>query len=417
MASSALASALIRRGFEYATERELLASDPDGFPDARALAQQIVHAVGSGECCSVGELADWLLGVEGTLPERVTLHMVSRLYLSAGGATSAAPVLKARVLSFEALARARTTLSDFTKFYLPYYSLEDRDFFRWLPILVFVEACIYQLDEDNEFECQRAAKRTDQCLDPSGARDVSRGASSAENHTMHVVREVLRFHDLLCDEVEGELKAGIRYWALERQLCAAMAQQRTVDVDDVYLASSLKSFDYRVLHAVLRKLAGREKCETLQHFLKVDEMLTDFADDLCDYETDCRKNAFNVLRGLTHALGVGAPLELVTKIGHLEKEHELLLQALPEDQRRAYCANRQQAMSRAGAEKWLIPRVLLPAEERRFRDECRTAVGDTGTGKDSARTSDSTFGNTSITAAKCVGSYVEKSAKRPKYVS
>jgi peptide/nickel transport system ATP-binding protein len=58
-----------------------------------------------------------------------------------------------RLLSFDALRRARGTLEDFTQFYLPLHGLKDRDFFRWWHVLVYAEACIYQLDEDNEAKC------------------------------------------------------------------------------------------------------------------------------------------------------------------------------------------------------------------------------------------------------------------------
>ena len=52
-----------------------------------------------------------------------------------------------------ALARARTTLDDFSRFYLPLHGLPREGFFRFLPTLVYIEACIYQLDEDNERAC------------------------------------------------------------------------------------------------------------------------------------------------------------------------------------------------------------------------------------------------------------------------
>jgi len=47
--------------------------------------------------------------------------------------------------------RARTTIMDFVASYFPYVGLKiPEDFFKHLDVLVFVEATIYQLDEDNE---------------------------------------------------------------------------------------------------------------------------------------------------------------------------------------------------------------------------------------------------------------------------
>lgn len=133
--------------------------------------------------------------------------------------------------------------------------------------------------------------------------------------------------------------------------------------------------DYRVLHALLCQLSGRAATESLLGFLRVDEMLTDMADDLYDYEKDCGRNSFNVLRGCvaaqrrddpSHILGHEAPLELATKIGELEKEHEALLQGLAAPQREAYVESRRHAMSNGG-HKWTFPRVMLPHEERALR--------------------------------------------------
>lgn len=44
-----------------------------------------------------------------------------------------------RVVSFAALRRARTTLEDFSQFYMPLHGLPQNAFFRWLPQLVFIE--------------------------------------------------------------------------------------------------------------------------------------------------------------------------------------------------------------------------------------------------------------------------------------
>jgi len=111
-------------------------------------------------------------------------------------------------------------------------------------------------------------------------------------------------------------------------------------------ASSLKSFDYRVLHALLGSLSAAPPSPQLRAFLRVDEVLTDVADDLFDYEKDVAQNSFNVLRGAVHAFGEEAPLRLAAEIGRLEREHEAALQALPEGQRAAYCRCRADAMAR-----------------------------------------------------------------------
>lgn len=266
------------------------------------------------------------------------------------------------MISYESLSRARTTLSDFTRFYFPLHGLSADDFFRWSPLLVYVEACIYQLDEENEDHCRTMTTADD-------APDRSSGVRGGPGSTATEIGlyGVLRSHGLLSDAVYDELQNGYTYWDLERRLCSSMAKRESVSLDEVFCASALKSFDYRVLHLLLCALSGSTASEELLSFLRVDEVLTDIADDLFDYEKDCRKNSFNVLRGAVHACRERGGLVLAEKIGELEKEHESLLQALPAATRDVYCRNRSAAMARPGSEKWVFPETMQPEEERQYR--------------------------------------------------
>lgn len=202
--------------------------------------------------------------------------------------------LDEQLLSYNALRRARTTLDDFTTFYLPLHGLERADFFRWLPILVFIEGCIYQLDETNE----------------DLAREAQLERSVGSVYLEHAIRSVLVAEGLMNEEVAHQMDAGLAYWELERQLCASMLHGRSIEFDEVHSiysvttqycasrlllgesdlvtmvgpwkplcpshhgvsssdgisllrfpqvlrASALKSFDYRLLHALLSQLSGR----------------------------------------------------------------------------------------------------------------------------------------------------------------
>merc|ERR1711907_577318 len=53
-------------------------------------------------------------------------------------------------VSFHAMERAQTTLEDFVKSYFHWHQLGLEDIFRFLSVLVWVEATIYQMDEENE---------------------------------------------------------------------------------------------------------------------------------------------------------------------------------------------------------------------------------------------------------------------------
>jgi len=115
-------------------------------------------------CSSAGQLARCLLDQADPSfgePGGVDLLSMSLRVLAACFATSraahstrsSAPVLASRLapaLSYRALERARTTIDDFSTFYLPLHGLPRAAFFAHLPLLVFTEAAIYQLDEENE---------------------------------------------------------------------------------------------------------------------------------------------------------------------------------------------------------------------------------------------------------------------------
>ena len=352
-----------------------------GFAKSNAMPDAILKqskAIVEARAETVGGLVDWILAGGGRQENGVNLDFLHcqelQEILSCTVVTPTKSSSSMRIVCFDSLARARTTLSDFTMFYLPLHGLTRDDFFRWLPILVFVEACIYQLDEDNEKAClSGGGNRSSSSSSSSDQQPEVVGASSPSAAALH---GVLKSRGLLTARVAAELRLGEQYWALERQLCGAMACGDVISVDDVYRCSSLKSFDYRCLHALLCELSGSSASDELLAFLAVDEVLTDMADDLFDYEKDVRKNSFNVLRGCVHAHGAEqAPLALAAKIGQLEREHEAKLQALPTRIREVYCANRRKAMAVPGSERWVFPPVATPEREAEIREAAAARKG------------------------------------------
>ena len=99
---------------------------------------------------SADELAKWILS--GCSPDGLDDYSLRtlRAAVAVRGSLSKVPAYPSesapslRLISYQTLRRARTTIADFTRFYLPLHGLADRDFFRWLPMLVFVDCCIYQ---------------------------------------------------------------------------------------------------------------------------------------------------------------------------------------------------------------------------------------------------------------------------------
>ena len=397
----------------------------------RSQAQRICTI--SAACHSAGELAGMLLecaswlgepgGVDVLqLPLATIAACFSTARQSAQSRVTPQQVQLRPVLSYRALERARTTIDDFTTFYLPLHGLTLSTFFRHLPLLVFTEASIYQLDEENE---DYVAARCTSITPPS----LSTGSGST-------LLGILGDHGLLSEVVLTELAAGEEYWGLERRLCDRMNGGKPVSERDVMQASSLKSFDYRLLHRLLIHLVRSENMHfktmcspeavvdevgnveshseydtELFEFLRVDEQLVDIMDDLFDYENDVAKGSFNVLRGLVHASqstdpptlernvrdadadaktagksprddasGVTscdrAAQKLAAIIGDLEQRHEFLLRRLPARVMHAYNDKRRSALKATSAFKYQFPPIVAPRDEAAFRREWHCNDGD-----------------------------------------
>ncbi|KAG2437905.1 hypothetical protein HXX76_005521 [Chlamydomonas incerta] len=277
----------------------------------------------------------------------------------------------ALTISFKALQRARQTLEDFSKTYFFYVGLKlPDDLLKYLDVLVWVEATIYQLDEDNEQLTGHGGQSTE--------------AASAG---LDCIQAVLQRERLLDDRLRHELSQGLTYWTLEQRLCAALlAAPRPLQVPAAQLTSELvlechsaKSFDYRVLCLLLFRLSGRAYDDGLLAFLRLDEMLVDISDDLCDYEDDVVANSFNIFRCYIHLYGREAEMKLVERIGALESQHAKLLAGLPEESQRHYWSRHEEACDGQGADRWVFPPPIYDEEEyrRRVRAE-EAAAGQAG---------------------------------------
>lgn len=247
-------------------------------------AQSIVSTASS--CDTLGAFLEWALNGACDLNlsalSLATLAEVFHLARISASSPVGPPATQRHIVSFDALARARTTLEDFTRFYLPLHGLPREDFFRFLPTLVYVEACIYQMDEENE-NCTRRLLVVDSSSTTASTSCAPVAWSATP--TGAALRGVLEARGLLSARVLHQLCEGETYWCAERMLCAAMAAGGPVDLASVWACSGRKSFDYRTLHELLCALAGlAPPSDILLAFLTVDEILTDTADDLFDYE-------------------------------------------------------------------------------------------------------------------------------------
>lgn len=266
--------------------------------------------------------------------------------------TRTQPASRVATISLLALQRARTTLDDFVSSYCPLHGVQPHDgLSRFLDVLVYVSASLYELDEANERFCLA-------------------GDTTSEPTTTALLRAALAEHDLLDVGIAAELDAGERYWRLERNICSQLlSSQPQLSADDVMTAHSNKSFDYRVLHRVLLRLLRKPVDDALFACLRLDELLVDIGDDFTDYEDDIEKNSFNLLRCFVALHGVEhAPLRCASYISSLEAAHASALAELPDTTRALFWSRHADASSVPGSGRWAMPRLIPIASEASFRE-------------------------------------------------
>ena len=78
--------------------------------------------------------------------------------------TPCGPASRVTTVSLRGLTRARTTVEDFSKSYLPLHGLHPHDgLLRHLDVLVYVSASLYELDELNEDVCLKQGGNEEAC--------------------------------------------------------------------------------------------------------------------------------------------------------------------------------------------------------------------------------------------------------------
>eukprot|EP00271_Cylindrocystis_brebissonii_P003231 TRINITY_DN1399_c0_g2_i1.p1 TRINITY_DN1399_c0_g2~~TRINITY_DN1399_c0_g2_i1.p1 ORF type:complete len:559 (+),score=85.32 TRINITY_DN1399_c0_g2_i1:370-2046(+) len=298
-------------------------------------------------------------------------------------------------VGLRAMERARSTLEDFHSTYFMFHGMEARfpkDIFRHLPVLMYVEAFIYSVDQQNEDlllsspshphkdsktlegtkslsvfpppkteqghpllcatngpkklqeggsnkigvaneqEGRRSGRQgveeKMQAKCKWGVGEARSGCGEGESALVGLARE-LEKRGLLTERISKELCQGEEYWSLERKLCLSLAAKQPVNINDVLKGIGLKSFDYRVLNLILYQLRGQDVNEEHFEFLALSELLVEIGDDLFDYEEDVLANTFNVLRlFVAHYGPETGPLEMAAFISTKEKEYGAMLERL-----------------------------------------------------------------------------------------
>ena len=204
-------------------------------------------------------------------------------------------------ISARALAKARGTVEDFARSYMPLLGLPVDDVLCFADSLYFVAGSLYELDELNE-----------------------RGGDPSQAPAAAALRQFLAGRGLL-DDVQATLDVGYDYWALERRLAVDWKRPLGDAAHEDELlrcacrASACKSFDYSVLVLLVAGLTGRTVSKEMMLFLGACFQLVEIEDDLKDYRKDHEAGAFNIYAAFVRRYGAAAVTELPLWIAERER--------------------------------------------------------------------------------------------------
>ncbi|GBG91716.1 hypothetical protein CBR_g53530, partial [Chara braunii] len=246
--------------------------------------------------------------------------------------------------------------------YMVFHDLDQHrpdDVFRHLALLYYIEAQWYKTDDLNE-------------LISSGAvtAETSAEVASFLDDPVKVFKDVLRQKNLLTERVARELETATEFWGLERSLCTALAEGKAVRLEDVLRAVHIKSFDYRVMFLLFYGLRGAPVNDLHMEFISTLEIIGEMCDDLRDYETDVRRNTFNVFRAFVNIYGPSqAPTEMANFLDEIERRYESLLSQLEPELAEHFARLNKYSTASRGTDnplvKWNIPPVI--ADEAAYR--------------------------------------------------
>ncbi len=210
---------------------------------------------------------------------------------------------KISCISYQSMRRSSRVLREFVLYYFPIYNLSMNDFFRFYPVLGFIEALVYQTDDEVE-------------------KIQSEGYEKLQHSPWHSKQEmilaVLEEHNLKHCKVEPYMQKLGEYFELETQLLASSHITHAM----IKKAAELRSSDYRVLHCTLLKMLGLNYLEDeLNEELRLMwplEVLNDIEDDLMFYSDDVAAKHYNTYRMFVKVYGEKAPYFLKKELDFYE---------------------------------------------------------------------------------------------------
>ncbi|MDZ8138073.1 MAG: hypothetical protein RM049_22665 [Nostoc sp. DedQUE04] len=201
-------------------------------------------------------------------------------------------------LSYKAIKKAIQLLQPWVNHLLKLYGVSEADIADIMPLLLFVEATIYQIDEDNEIH-----------------EDINKNIS--------VLRNVLTQLNLFDDALETRLQQGLTYYDLETQFCSGKIPTQE-NIDFVCIG---KPFDFGILHRLFFKLTSHPDEEMLGIY-PITDQIGEIISDLKSYKEDIERNVMNIYRMFVRLYGSEAPQQLQQYLEKLNSQLQYQLKFL-----------------------------------------------------------------------------------------
>lgn len=220
-------------------------------------------------------------------------------------------------ISYWGIHKSARFLDAITSYYFPLYGLSNKDFFTYYPVLGFVEALIYQVDE---------------ALEASQVKKSLSDGIRFWNKTKVLIINLLKECNLEHPLIEKQLENIGEYCELENKLMS----QKVVTYADVIKSAELRSSDVRTLHTILFQAANKPYKESTFDTMWALEVLADIQEDIEQYQDDVKKDKFNIYRMFVKLYGEKAPEYLKAERERYKNIFRERLAQLPEDEQKIY---------------------------------------------------------------------------------
>jgi hypothetical protein len=213
--------------------------------------------------------------------------------------------LRGDVITAKAIAKSGRVLYAFSQFYLPFYEKDPADLFWHYDPFAWISAFTYDIDEQVETgnDPENALRRIEHLLDYLRER-------------ITIDSKVVRLFD-----------DARRYYRFEYHVGRGGAGYT---LDDLIEITSVRSFDFRLMHRTLAQLTSVGYREELFDWFRAFEMLMEIEDDMGSIEEDDARSSFNIAV-FAHRLSPETASKYVQSVREqVERDTELRLGTLTE---------------------------------------------------------------------------------------